>query len=34
MVERSVNPEVLLAMLVLLLGREHKSVEFKRYAVA
>jgi DNA-binding NtrC family response regulator len=33
-VERSLNPEVLLAMLVLLLGREHKSVEFKRYAVA
>ena len=33
-VERSVNPEVLLAMLVLLLGRDHKSVEFKRYAVA
>lgn len=33
-VERSLNPEVLLAMLVLLLGREHKSVEFRRYAVA
>ena len=33
-VERSVNPEALLAMLVLLLGRDHKSVEFRRYAVA
>jgi DNA-binding NtrC family response regulator len=32
--ERPVNPEVLLAMLVLLLGREHKTVAFKRYAVA
>jgi hypothetical protein len=33
-VERSVNPEALLAMLVLLLGQDHRSVEFKRYAVA
>ena len=32
--ERSLNPEVLLAMLVLLLGRDHKTLEFKRYAVA
>jgi CheY-like chemotaxis protein len=32
--ERPVNPEVLLAMLVLLLGREHKAVALKRYAVA
>jgi DNA-binding NtrC family response regulator len=32
--ERPVNPEVLLAMLVLLLGRERKSVVFKRYAAA
>ena len=32
--ERPVNPEVLLAMLVLLLGREHKAVAFKRYAAA
>lgn len=33
-VERPVNPEVLLAMLVLLLGREHRAVAFKRYAAA
>jgi DNA-binding NtrC family response regulator len=33
-VPRNVNPEALLAMLVLLLGQEHKAVTFQRGAAA